>query len=115
MTSDSHLFRMSEQLKADGWTLTDNRFHKDNQVYLPLYEAKMVGFYDHRAADVVISATAMVRQGQPSELGSAEHTNPYRQTVPCSWVPKTEVESRLQGRWAHACLLGWRDITIATN
>ncbi|MEZ5278969.1 MAG: N-6 DNA methylase [Acidimicrobiales bacterium] len=66
MTSDSHLFRTREQLEADGWTLRGNIFTKGDDRYLPLYEAKMVDFFDHRAADVVLSKTAAVRQGQPS-------------------------------------------------
>lgn len=49
---------------------------------LPLYEAKMVGAYDHRAADVVTSATATKRQSQPSYLSRAEHERLDRLVMP---------------------------------
>lgn len=39
---------------------------------LPLYEAKMVGAFNHRAADVVKSATAVKRQNQPAYLNEAD-------------------------------------------
>jgi hypothetical protein len=48
MTSDSHLFRTREELEAQGFTLEGNRFIRDDEVYLPLYEAKMFHHYDHR-------------------------------------------------------------------
>ena len=38
------------------------------RTWLPLYEAKMAWLFDHRAADVVTSETALVRQGQPDLL-----------------------------------------------
>ncbi len=59
MTSDSHLFRTREQLEAAGYRLVGNRFVKGGgasgegrmqtgDVYLPLYEAKMIWQFDHR-------------------------------------------------------------------
>jgi hypothetical protein len=51
MATDSRLFAAS----ADDATL------------VPVYEGKMFGFYDHRHADVVLSATAHIRQGQSEE------------------------------------------------
>lgn len=103
MSNDSNLFR--------GEPDTDR---------LPLYEAKMVATYDHRAADVVISETAVARQGQSDVLDCTAHTDPHRTPVPRYWVDKEEVESRLQKRdrqgntiwsWQRKWLLGWREIT----
>ncbi len=115
MSNDSHLFRTRDQLESDGWKLEGNTFTKGSDRHLPLYEAKMCGFYDHRVADVVLSATAMIRQGQPSELSDAEHQDPNRFAMPRSWIAESEVEARLADRWAHSWFLGWRDITSATN
>lgn len=115
MANDSHLFRTREQLEKDGWQLEGNIFRQGGREYLPLYEAKMCGMYDHRVADVVKSATAIKRQNQPDELTEAEKQDPSRFALPISWVPAAEVEARLAGKWDRPWLLGWRDITSSTN
>ena len=53
MTDDSDLFRTREALEADGWHLHGNVFTRAGKRMLPLYEAKMVDFFNHRAADVI--------------------------------------------------------------
>ncbi len=115
MTSDSHVFRTREQLEADGWTLHGNRFSKAGDEYLPLYEAKMVDFFDHRSAHVVLSTTAMVRQGQPEALSETEHQDPARLPLSRSWVSSADVRSALGAGWVWKWFLGLRDITSATN
>ena len=50
MTNDSHLFRTAAQLEADGfYPVQGNRWKKGDELYLPLYEGKMVQAFDHRA------------------------------------------------------------------
>jgi hypothetical protein len=115
MANDSGLFRTREQLEEDGWRLEGNVFVKGAERYLPLYEAKMVSFFDHRAADVVLSPRAITRQHQPEYLDDTAHSNPQRLAMPNSWVSAEAVEERLRGRWARGWLLGWADITSATN
>ncbi len=63
-TNDAELFREADTLKADGFKLKGNRWVKGKKVFLPLYEAKMLQDYDHRAADVVTDKSNWVRQGQ---------------------------------------------------
>ena len=50
MTSDSNLFCTRDWLEADGWQLADNVFCKDDIIFQPLYEAKMIHNFDHRWA-----------------------------------------------------------------
>lgn len=112
MSADSGLFRTADDLKAGGYGLDGNWFVKDEDVYLPLYEAKMMDFYDHRTAQVVISETAMVRQGQPDYVTLAQHQDPYFMPMPRYWVNIANVEEKIgNGEW----LLGFRDITSGTN
>lgn len=114
MTSDSHLFRTAADLEAEGATLTGNTYEApDARRWLPLYEAKMVDFYDHRAADVVISPTAKARQRQPSYLSPAEHADLTRLAMPQSWVSEAEVDTRLPD--LRGWLLGFCDVTSSTN
>lgn len=48
MANDSHLFRIKTDLLAEGYELKGNTFIKGDDIYLPLYEAKMFHHYDHR-------------------------------------------------------------------
>jgi hypothetical protein len=83
--------------------------------YVPLFEGKMVGLYDHRAADVVISKTAQIRQGQSAALSEEEHGSPDRLAKPRYWVTAAEVERRLIDQWDRKWLLGWKEVTSPTN
>ncbi|MFH1943245.1 MAG: N-6 DNA methylase [bacterium] len=115
MANDSHLFRTRDELEAEGWKLEGNVFKKNGERYVPLYEAKMAGFYDHRAADVVISATAMVRQGQPASLSTDDHQNSGRLVFGRYWVSEKDVETALPNVWEKLYLLGFTDVTSPTN
>ena len=85
MTNDSHLFRTAAQLEADGfYPVQGNRWKKGEELYLPLYEGKMVQAFDHRAASVVVNPENLNRPAQPREAKLDEHANP-------NWLPDTTV------------------------
>ncbi|MFG2064898.1 Eco57I restriction-modification methylase domain-containing protein [Micromonospora sp. NPDC048871] len=131
MTDDSDLFRTREQLEAEGWELRGNVFTRAGKRMLPLYEAKMVNFFNHRAADVIKSETAVNRQNQPRYLTSGELEVPDRLAIPLHWIAEDgliptrrngkEVEvpgvnRRLEDvRWEREWLCGWCDVTASTN
>lgn len=112
MTSDSHLFHTREQLEVGGWHLDGNIFRKQNDVFLPLYEAKMTYQFDHRAAEVVISKTALVRQGQPEIF--KQHESALSYPLPRYWISKNEVDVAINDVYK-MYLLGFSDVTSATN
>ena len=114
MSNDSGLFHTRGELEAEGWVLEGNVFVRGEETMLPLYEAKMVNFYDHRAADVVISPTAGVRQRQPRYLSADDHDDPDRVALPHSWVAERDVRTRLSDR-NRQWLLGFADVTSSTN
>ena len=118
MSNDSHLFKTRAELEAQGFSLRGNRFEKAGEVYLPLYEAKMIWQFDHRFATYDPGADR-TRDTLPEE-----HADPAYQPQPRYWVPATEVEARLEqkdreGRilwqWERGWLLGFRRITNTTN
>lgn len=113
MSNDSGLFRTRTDLEADGWSLAGNVFVRGSDRYLPLYEAKMTAPFDHRVADVVVSPTAIVRQGQPSFLSSHEHQQPERSAHPRYWVHEAQVSERVPQR--ASWLLHMRNLTSPTN
>ncbi len=79
------------------------------ETYLPLYEAKMVQAYDHRAADVVTDEANWVRQGQTAKTSLVNWQNPEHLAMPRFWVDAKDVD--LPG-WGS---LGFKDITSPTN
>uniref|UniRef100_UPI0025800633 Eco57I restriction-modification methylase domain-containing protein n=1 Tax=Oceanithermus sp. TaxID=2268145 RepID=UPI0025800633 len=118
MSNDSHRFKTRAELEARGFTPCGNRFEKDGEVYLPLYEAKMIWQFDHRFA-TYDPGTDRTRDTRPEE-----HADPAYQPQPRYWVPAAEVEARLEQRdregrllwrWERGWLLGFRDITNSTN
>ncbi|WP_259453848.1 Eco57I restriction-modification methylase domain-containing protein [Streptomyces ginkgonis] len=131
MTDDSDLFRSRESLEAEGWELKGNVFERGEERMLPLYEAKMVDFFNHRAADVIKSETAVNRQNQPRYLTVEEQQNPARLATPLNWIQRDGkiptrrnnkdvqakgIELRLaEERWDHNWLCGWCDVTASTN
>ncbi|WP_457637563.1 hypothetical protein [Oceanithermus sp.] len=118
MNTDSVHFKTRPELEAEGFVLRGNRFVRGSEVYLPLYEAKMIWQFDHRFATYDPGATR-TRDTRPEE-----HAEPAYQPMPRYWVPKAEVEARLvrtdrdgreTWRWGRGWMLGFRDITNATN
>jgi hypothetical protein len=77
---------------------------------LPLYEAKHVHLYDHRWATSTADSSDAV-------LCSAEQKADPRFAIDTRyWMPADRVDGRLSSKsWDHEWLMGWRDITNATN
>jgi hypothetical protein len=131
MTDDSDLFHTREELDSRGWRQRGNVFTRDGKRILPLYEAKMVDFFNHRAADVVKSETAVTRQNQPRYLTSTELRDPVRYATSLSWIAADGlIPTRRNGRdvdipgvdlrlteveWDRGWLCGWCDVTSSTN
>ncbi|MBC7318149.1 N-6 DNA methylase [Candidatus Bipolaricaulota bacterium] len=122
MSSDSHLFRTREDLERDGFRLVGNRFVRpspsgrgikgEGDVYLPLYEAKMIWHYDHRYGTYEgVTSRSSTELPTPS---AAQHADPAFLVQPWYWVPAEAVEARL-GDWKRAWLLGFRRIARSTD
>ncbi len=113
-TNDAELFRTRQDLVKLGAKPEGNRWKKGKQVFLPLYEAKMVQAYDHRAAGVVIEKENWMRQGQTERTSLVSHQNPEFVVQPRWWVEEKSVVGVL-GRHIPEGFLGFKDITSPTN
>jgi hypothetical protein len=112
-TSDAKKFTKPESLKKNGYTLHGNKYIKGKNIYLPLYEAKMLQAFDHRAASIVIQASNWMRQGQKAETSLVEHANPEFMVLPRWWVKQALVDAELpEVREAYVV---FKDVTSATN
>jgi hypothetical protein len=90
---------------------------RDPSCYVPLYEAKMIFQYTHRYGDF---AKAKVREeADYREIPSPtleELRDPSFEVTPRYWVTETDVDARLATKgWRRGWLMGWRDVTNATN
>ena len=114
MTSDSRLFRTAAQLDADGfYPVHGNRWKKGEQLYLPLYQGRMIWHFDHRANSVRVNPQSTHNPYLSEETTGAQRADPNFLPRSQYWVPAVEVEPNLaesQG-WA----LAFRDVTNSTN
>ena len=110
MANDSGLFRTRAELASAGWRVDGDKFEKDGETMLPLYEAKMVHLFDHRFGTYEGQREAQANQGKLPELDHVAHADTCRVTLSRYWVANDEVVARLDGVWDRLWLLGWRDI-----
>ncbi len=113
-TNDAEQFIDAAKLAADGYKLQGNRWTKGKSVCLPLYEAKMIQAYDHRAAGMRIEPGNWMRQGQTEETSLVEHQNPEFVVQPRYWVAAETVVKTLK-RVEPVGFIGFKDITSPTN
>lgn len=106
MADSSHEFIDLSDIVASGWNRSGIDFVNANNVqYAPLYEAKHVHHFDHR-------------WGTESNAGEKlkSFRAPELSLTPRYWVSRARVDERLASKqWNKSWLLGWRDITNATN
>jgi len=110
MSNDSHLFRTREEMEAAGFALDGNRFVKGEEVWLPLYEAKMFWHYDHRYGTFEgVESRSSTSIPTP---GAEEYADPEYLVMPWYWVKEEFVHERNKDRGWY---IGFRDITNSTN
>ena len=111
MTNDSEMFHLQDNLATihfNGWSNEDQ--HTE---YLPLYEAKFLGHFDHRFSTYQNATQAQLNVGSLPRPTDQQHDDPGFEPLARYWVNRTKVTGALAGKWDRAWLLGWRDITKA--
>jgi hypothetical protein len=115
MASDSGLFHTRDDLERAGWRLGGNIFVRGAERMLPLYEAKMIRYFDHRYGTYDGQTQAQANVGTLPRPTSSQQDDPSFAVLPRYWVAEQEVEDRLGDRWDRDWLLGWRDIARSTD
>jgi hypothetical protein len=110
----AELFEQGESLAKMRLKLNGNVFAAGKRRYLPLYEAKMVQMYDHRAATSIRDETNWARQGQTIDTTLVEHQNPEFSPLPRWWVSSENVALVMDGKQQPA-YLAYKDVTSSTN
>ena len=102
MANDSHLFRTSEQLEAEGfYPVEGNHWKRGEELYLPLYQGRMIRQFDHRANSVKYNPDNTINPYLSVAVSDAEHANPAFSPLTQYWVPEQEVSNNMPDR------LGW--------
>ena len=109
MTDNSFEFKEAAQLSNAGLVFIGNEWRAETrQRFVPVYEAKAIHLYDHRWATF---------DGEDArDSGFTEKMDPNFESRPRYWLPTQRVAERLATKsWTQKWLMGWRDITNATN
>ena len=112
MTNDSHLFRTAVHLETEGfYPVQGNRWKRGDELYLPLYEGKMLQAFDHRAASVVVNPENLNRPAQPRETTLTEHTDPGWAPAPQYYISEDSLEWPYDIDWT----LAIKHVSAPTN
>ena len=122
MSHDSGDFKTYQDLIEMGATLQGDSFVTPSGVtYVPVYEGKMIWFYNHHYASWPTEGD------RPSAIPSVEEvelSNPNSVIFPWYWTPIEDMKSKMEKRdsdgnltwqWSHDWMLGYRKISNATN
>jgi hypothetical protein len=113
MASDSGLFHTVDDLddaKFNGWS-----YKRGNKEFVPLYESKMLSHFDHRYSTYRGATQAQLNKGTLPRLTDEQHDDPELESLARYWVDRSEVGAKVEDRWDRQWLMGWRDITNASN
>ena len=113
MTNDSHLFRTAAQLEDDGfYPVQGNRWKRGKDLYLPLYQGRMIQHFDHRASSVRVNPESTHNPYLSEQASDAQHSDPNFLPRSQYWVPASEVASKFP-KCGYA--LSFRDIARPTD
>lgn len=113
MANDSGLFHESEDLTSsifNGWS-----YEGDHDEYVPLYEAKMLGHFDHRFSTYQDASQAQLNAGSLPRPTAKQHDDPSMEPVARYWISRPKVTDALDDKWDRKWLLGWRDVARSSD
>lgn len=113
-TNDAELFHTAKQLKNERFKRVGACWKKGKKTFLPLYEAKMIQMYDHRAASVVVKDENWMRQGQTEATTPVQHQEADYFPEPRWWVEDVRVAEQVSTE-RHSAYVAFKEVTSATN
>jgi hypothetical protein len=115
MSNDSKLFRDASQFEAEGAHRDSSCWvDRDGARWLPLYEAKMIDLYDHRAGSYETRGDDRGYRVLP-RTKDEQYRNPSYEPVPFYWVCEDDVRARTPTGWDYRWFFAFKDITAPTN
>lgn len=115
MANDSDKFLTVDDLRDRDATFDGWAWRLGPHRWLPLYEGKLVGHWNHRFSTYADATQAQLNVGTLPRLNSQELDNPAVEPQARYWVDENVVENALSSvGWKQDWLLGWRDVTNAS-
>lgn len=93
MSNDSHLFHKLEDLISSQLVMEGNEFRSNSDRFVPIYEAKLVHQFNHRAAtfDGIPESDRFKIHAGTREVGIPYLTDPSFRVIPRYWISSDEV------------------------
>ena len=124
MASASSLFYTRKQLDEIGGTQTGSSYYVNDNEFVPLFEGKMIWFYNHHYGSFPseYEVTSRPNSIEGTDLSILQDTTSA--ISPWYWVNKVMVNNRLididkngnvRWQWNHSYYIAFRDVTNATN
>jgi hypothetical protein len=111
-SSDAHFFVDTNALEGSGFALgSRGEYARGSEIALPVYEGKMFMQFDHRAATVVQSQSALVRKRQSERTSAVDYQDPAFVARPQYWALRSNVPETQRWTWV-AC---FKKVTSPTN
>lgn len=114
MANDSGEFRTAEELEASGAEFDGWLWRRDDTRWLPLYESKMVGIWNHRFS----TYDGMAEDSSSVVLPRLSHqqlADPDVEPRGRYWVLESSVAARMSSSWSRKWIMGWRNIARASD
>ena len=114
MTNDSHLFRTAAQLESAGfYPVQGNLWKRGEELYLPLYQGRMIWHFDHRANSVLFNPASTHNPYLSEKVTEKQHADPAFRPQSQYWVSAENVDGALSQSCGYT--LAFRDIARPTD
>ena len=114
MTNDSYLFRTAAQLESAGfYPVQGNLWKRGEELYLPLYQGRMIWHFDHRANSVLFNPASTHNPYLSEKVTEKQHADPAFRPQSQYWVSAENVDGALSQNCGYT--LAFRDIARPTD
>jgi hypothetical protein len=112
MTNDSKHFKNRQELEDEGcYPVEASIFKNGDDLFLPVYEGKMIDQYNHRYASVKEETSNVSGQGVAIETTLEQLKDSHFSTAPRYWCNQKLRKTSTQLKW----YIGFRDTTNVNN
>ena len=93
MTNDSGLFRSAYELEKDGFSPVEGKcWKKGDEVFVPLYQGRMIYYFDHRFSGVDLNPANLNNPYISRPTKPMERADPDFLPTPQHWISETELK-----------------------